>query len=655
MAKWFIAAKKADFEENGRRFGISPVLARLIRNRDLVEKEEIDKYLNGTAKDLYDPFLLKGMARAVELLAQKIAAGAAIRIIGDYDVDGICAVYILWRGITESGGQADTVIPHRIKDGFGLNDSLITAAAAAGIDTMVTCDNGIAAAPQIAAGKALGMTVIVTDHHEVPFTETDDGGRISHLPPADAVVDPWQEGCPYPFKQICGGVVAVKVIEALFMRLERIIPERLREELYCLAAVATVCDVMELRDENRLLVKYALPRLRECANVGIRALIDVNGITERHLSPYHLGFIIGPCLNATGRLDTAQRATALLRAPDYREACRLAAELKELNESRKEMTLKGVAEATALVEAAALAGAAAMSETSSTAAETAVAAMETTVVATETTVAATDGTGRAADKVLVLYLPDCHESLAGIIAGRIRERFGRPTFILTDGEEAVKGSGRSIPAYHMFDEMSKCKELFIKYGGHKMAAGLSLRKANIEEFRRRLNQHTTLTAADFEETVHIDIALPLSWVTRELIAELDKLEPFGAGNPRPLFARTRIGLRRGRILGKTGQVGKFTVADESGQSYEMIYFGDVEAFNRFLAAKYSAGRVEQLYGGEGSAAEGSAGVRSEGERSADGRGMGGRVADMEISVAYYPEINHYQGRDSIQIVMKHYC
>lgn len=617
MAKWFVAAKRADFDSIAREFGISPVLARIIRNRDIIKKEDIRKYLSGTADDFYDPFLLKGMKEAVAILEQKIISGASLRVIGDYDVDGICATYILFRGLGELGGKADTVIPHRRKDGYGLNDNLIAEAAKAGIDTIITCDNGIAAASQIASAKELGMTVIVTDHHEVPFEEKENGEKTYCLPLADAVVDPKQQECPYPYKNICGGVVAEKVIEALFRKMNRKIPPALLEELRCLAALATVCDVMELADENRILVKYGLSRMKETANMGLRALMEVNGIGDKPLSPYHAGFILGPCLNATGRLDTAERALTLFCTTEYRQAVAIAADLKELNESRKEMTARGVAEAIALVEA----------ETKEK---------------------------QGMDKVLVLYLPECHESLAGIVAGRIRERFGRPSFVLTRGEEEVKGSGRSIDAYHMYDEMSKCKELFLKYGGHKLAAGLSMQEKDIEEFRRRLNDSTLLTEEDFEETVHIDIPLPLSCITKEFIGELDKLEPFGPGNTKPLFAQKNIRLLKGTLMGKNKNAGKYTVADETNHRFEMIYFGNLERFHCFLEEKYSRAQVEKLYAGAGAGEAGEVFPSTKVNPYKSPLSVKEEMF-MEISMAYYPDLNRYMGRENIQIVMQNYC
>ncbi len=601
MAKWMVAAKKADFDKIAEKYHITPVMARIMRNRDLVEDADIEKYLHGNLEDLYDPLLMKGMKKAAEIIAEKIAEGARIRVIGDYDVDGICASYILITGLCMLGGNADTVIPHRIKDGYGLNEALVRDAAAEGVDTIVTCDNGIAAAPQIALAKELGMTVVVTDHHEAPFEEKE-GERTYLLPKADAVVDPKQQGCGYPFPGICGAVVALKLVQALFDRFgEKEMPQSKRaeimEEMFSFAALATVCDVMELRDENRIIVKYGLEFLGKTKNSGLRALLMVNGIEEKALSPYHAGFIIGPCMNATGRLDTAKRALELFSSKDWREAVTIAGDLKNLNDSRKQMTEEGLQAAIRQVE----------------------------------------GSEIQKDRVLVVYLPDCHESLAGIIAGKVREKYGKPAFVLTKGEDGVKGSGRSIEAYHMYDEISACKELFTRYGGHKMAAGLSLPdEASVEVFRKRLNESCRLTDDDFEEVIHIDVPMPLFYANKEFIRELSCLEPFGTGNPRPLFARKGIRLLSGRKLGKNRNVGKYRIEDEAGNGYEMIYFGDMERFDLFLSEKFGQQAVDGLYG-----------------NSPYGNAPG--KAEMVISIAYYPEINSFAGRESIQIVMQHYC
>lgn len=597
MAKWMVAAKKADFDGIAAKYHISPVLARIMRNRDVVGDDQIRKYLHGELSDLHDPMLLKDMEKAVRIILEKVREKKRIRIIGDYDVDGICAAYILLTGIRALGGVVDTVIPHRLRDGYGLSDHLIEAAGEEGIDTIVTCDNGIAAAPQVRLAREMGMTVVVTDHHETPYEERADeeDGRIFLLPEADAVVDPRQPGCGYPFKQICGAVVAFKLVQALlavsgFQDVDRI--NRMREEMLTFAALATVCDVMELKDENHIIVREGLRLMARTQNQGLKALLAVNGIEDKALSPYHMGFIIGPCMNAAGRLDTARRALELFDTTDWREAVTIAGDLKSLNDSRKQMTEEGVEEAVAQVE----------------------------------------GTEIGKDRVLVIYLPDCHESLAGIIAGRIREKYGKPAFVLTRGEEGVKGSGRSIEAYHMYEEITACKEFFTRYGGHKMAAGLSMKgEEQIEAFRRKLNENCKLTQEDFEEVVHIDVPMPLSLATKEFVRELSLLEPFGTGNPRPLFARKGISLISGRKLGKNRNVGKYRIADEEGRSYEMICFGGLEEFDRFLSERFGPETAQALYE----------------------RGL--RPGRAVISMAYYPDLNFFAGRESLQIVMQHYC
>lgn len=604
MAQWFVAAKKADFNKIAETFHIDPVLARVIRNRDVVEEEDIRKYLHGSKSDMYAPELMKDMDKAVELLDKKIAEGVKIRVIGDYDADGICSAYILVSGLSACGANVDTVIPHRIKDGYGLNDALIEEASADGVDTIVTCDNGIAAAPQIAYAKQLGITVVVTDHHEIPYEEMEDGSRRFILPQAAAVVDPKQEDCRYPYKNICGAVVAYKLVQRLFECGEKGMPEafvatgiknadvkqreELMEELLEIAAFATVCDVMELRDENRIIVKCGLEHMMHTKNMGLRALIEVCGLEAKELSAYHIGFILGPCMNATGRLDTAKRALALLQSSNRAEAVEIATELRDLNDSRKEMTVKGTKEAVEQIDNSCL----------------------------------------QQDKVLVVYMPQVHESLAGIIAGRIREKYGKPAFVLTKGEEEVKGSGRSIEAYHMYEEMTACKECFTKYGGHKMAAGLSMKEEMVDEFRRRMNEQCRLTEADFEEKVHIDVAMPLSYISKRLIQQLALLEPFGVGNTKPVFAQKDVHILNGRILGKNKNVGKYGITDGCGNYFDMMYFGDLEAFRDFLVGKAGEYMVNRLYHGE-------------------------RV-DIPISITYYPDLNRYGGKESVQIVMQHY-
>ena len=595
MAKWMVSAKKADFNEIAERFGIDPVVARIIRNRDVVGEEAIEKVLHGTTGDLYDPMLLKDAVKAAEILCGKTGEKKKIRVIGDYDIDGVCSSYILAACLEKCGAEVSVVIPHRIRDGYGLNEKLIEEAGEDGVDTILTCDNGIAAFSQIAYAKELGMTVIVTDHHEVPYEVQEDESRQEILPPADAVVDPKQGGCPYPYKGICGAVVVYKFMG---IYLEKMVREgtvsagekdMLLQELLAFAGFATVGDVMELTDENRILVRYGLRQIEQSANLGLRALLTVNELTQKRLTGYHVGFILGPCLNATGRLDTAARALAMFRTKDQAEAVTIAGELKALNDSRREMTLFGTEQAMEQIE----------------------------------------NTSLKEDKVLVVFLPDCHESLAGIIAGRIRERYYKPVFVLTRGEEGVKGSGRSIEAYHMYDKMSECKELYTKYGGHKLAAGVSMPEENVEAFRAYLNAHSGLTDEDLVEVMHIDVPMPMSYVTPELVRQLSLLEPFGNGNPKPVFAQKNVRVCRGRILGKNRNVGKYRVADENGREYDMMYFGDLEQWHAFLSAHFGQEETDRLYAG------------------------GSRA--IVISVIYYPDINVYRGVESLQMVMQDYA
>lgn len=594
MAKWMVSAKKADFNGIAEKFQIDPVIARIIRNRDVVGDEEVTKFLHGTMADLYDPALLKDAEKAAAILREKTGEKKKIRVIGDYDIDGVCATYILTACLERCGAKVSAVIPHRIQDGYGLNERLIEEAGADGVDTILTCDNGIAAFSQIAFAKELGMTVIVTDHHEVPYEVQADGSRVETPPPADAVVDPKQNDCPYPYKGICGAVVAYKLMTLYLgeMAKQGVLSadekETLLQEMLSFAGFATVGDVMELTDENRILVRYGLRQIERSANPGLRALLAVNELAEKKLSGYHIGFILGPCLNATGRLDTAKRALAMFRTKEQAEAVTIAGELKALNDSRKEMTLQGTAQAMEQIE----------------------------------------NTSLKEDKVLVVFLPDCHESLAGIIAGRIRERYHRPVFVLTRGEEGVKGSGRSIEAYHMYDKMSECKELYTKYGGHKMAAGVSMPEENVEVFRAYLNAHSGLTDEDLVEVIHIDVPMPMSYVTIDFVKQLSLLEPFGNGNPKPVFAQKNVRVCRGRILGKNKNVGKYRVADESGREYDMMYFGDLERWHAFLTAHFGQEEKDRLYTGGNSA--------------------------IVISVIYYPDINVYRGVESLQMVMQDY-
>lgn len=639
--KWFVAAKKADFRGIADRFGIDQVLARIIRNRDVVGDEAIEAYLHGRLENLNPPRLLKGCTEAAELIREKIEQGRKIRIIGDYDIDGVNATYILYRALSRCGARVDYEIPDRMKDGYGLNVSLLQYALDEGVDTVVTCDNGISAIDEIAFAKAQGMTVIVTDHHEPLFAEraedvagigrsaleadaaaekvrsvmdrdavaqegvpeskkgeqtrdaavrvmSEDGSRYFRLPPADVLVNPKQPGCPYPYKKLCGAAVAWKVVCELY-RLMGFAEEA--EQFLQFVGFATVGDVMDLDGENRILVKEGLKRLRTTQNYGMRALIQENKLDFATLNSYHIGFVLGPCINASGRLDTAKRSLRLLLARDPAEAAQLAGQLKELNDERKELTQAAVDEACEMIERG-------------------------------------NGGPRMTDRVLVVYLPDCHESIAGIVAGRLRERYGKPTFVVTDGETSAKGSGRSIEAYSMFEEMVKCQDLFLKFGGHPMAAGFSLEKERIGEMRRRLNEGCTLTEDEMAARVMIDVPMPIDYIHEGLIESLSVLEPFGKGNEKPLFAEKGLKLLSARILGKNANVLKLQVMNRAGCAMEALYFGHPDTVKEYLTEKFGETEVQKPFWG--------------------------KVNRTELDVTYYPSINEYQGRRTMQIVIKNF-
>ena len=701
MSKWMVSAKKADFDGIAARFGIRNITARLIANRLITSNElapqqcndrTIGAYLNGDLSMMGDPHGLADIEKGAAVMLDRIRSGARIRVIGDYDVDGICSSYILVSGLRLFGGSVDCVLPDRIKDGYGLSVKLVDQAMEDGIDTIITCDNGIAAFEQIRHAKDKGMTVVVTDHHEIPFEDGSDGAKKEILPPADAVIDPKRAEGRCSFKEICGAVVAYKFLQVMAEAAGKA-PDAEGQDYFgkrdfadndspgkkdagtqeepgkpdagelqdfftqmlIFAGIATVCDVMELRDENRIIVRKSLELMPQCRNKGLRALINVTGLDACNMNCYHYGFVIGPCLNATGRLDLAGRALSLFFTEDESEAALIAGDLKDLNDSRKDMTRQGVDKASELVEKS-----------------------------------CKDG---KLPKVLVIYLPDVHESIAGIIAGRIKERYYRPTIVLTDAAEGaggaahtapedadddtaaaasegagdvahtalenaadytvaeaegagdavddiesaansqatgiqkmLKGSGRSIEGYDMFLELSACKDLFTKFGGHKMAAGLSLPLANLEELRRRLNESCSLTDEDFVPVLHLDMQLPFKAIDMDLVREFSKLEPFGNGNGKPIFAQREVALLSGRILGKNQNVGKYRITDESGIIYDMMYFGDMSGWHGFLNERFGSDRVKELY---------------------DGRSDG----SMRIKIAYYPDINSYQGRESLQLVM----
>lgn len=563
---WMLQTKRADFNGLAMRLGVSPVAVRIMRNRGLLDEREMRKYLYGTLDDLYDPRQMKGMETAAGIIEKKLIEGKKIRIIGDYDIDGVCSTYILLKGFHRAAGngQIDYEIPDRIRDGYGINESIIRQAAEDGIDTLVTCDNGIAALKEISIAKQLGMTVVVTDHHEVPV---DAYGQI--LPPADAVVDPKQDGETYPYHEICGAVVAWKLINVIYEDLG--IPEHEWMELLEFAAIATVGDVMKLQDENRLIVKYGLKKIGSTKNTGLRMLVEKNNLDINNLSAYHIGFVIGPCLNAGGRLKSAKVALWMLLEQDPDRVSGLADELKELNDVRKDMTAKGETEAIEQVERFYM-----------------------------------------SDKVLVVFLPECHESLAGIIAGRLREHFHKPSFVLTRGEQSAKGSGRSIEAYHMYQGLCEVSDLLVKFGGHPMAAGLSIEESDIDEFRRRLNENAKLTEDDFVPQIWIDVPMPFEYVNEKIVDELKGLEPFGQGNEKPLFAQKSLTIRNVRVLGKNRNVVKMNLVTNTGHPFDGLLFADGD---RFLEEQTGQNTIDMIY---------------------------------------YPDVNEYNGTRTLQAIIKNY-
>ena len=585
MENWVLLRKGADFQHISEKFHISPRVASLIRNRDVIGDDAIEKYLNGTIVDLYDGMLMKDMDKAVAVLGEKIKENAKIRIIGDYDIDGIQSTYILLEGFRMLGADVDSDIPDRMKDGYGLNRNLIDRALEADVDTIITCDNGIAAAEEIAYAKSMGMTIVVTDHHEVPYTEIGAGRRYI-LPEADAVVDPKQEDCTYPFKGLCGAAVAYKLVEALMEAMGKDAEDA--DYLMENVAIATIGDVMDLVDENRIFVKQGLDMLKRTENLGLKALMECTGVNVDKLSPYHIGFVIGPCMNASGRLDTAKRALELLEAKKVAEADLLAGDLKALNDSRKDMTAQAVEEAFIQVENSEL---------------------------------------KDAD-VLVVYLPECHESLAGIVAGRIREKYYRPVFVLTKGAEGLKGSGRSIETWHMYEGLNRVKHLLSKFGGHKMAAGLSMSEENLEQFRKEINEKSGITPEDLNEKIAIDMQLPFECVNEKFIGELAVLEPFGKGNARPVFAERQVQVESARILGKNKNVLKLQVKDLHGTRMDAMYFGDVNTFVEYVREKFGDIACECLLRGHGHG--------------------------IVMAFTYYPDINEYQGVRTPQIVIQNY-
>lgn len=585
MEKWIEIRKGGNFMEMAKKYGIDQLIARIIRNRDIIDEKEITEYLYGGKEALHNPHLLKDVDKAAEIIAEGIAEKKAMRIIGDYDIDGVNATYILLDGIHRCGGNVDAAIPDRMKDGYGINEHLIEQALSDGKELLITCDNGIAAINEINFAKEKGMTVVVTDHHEIPYRNTEQGKEFLRSK-ADAIVNPKQADCPYPCKGICGAVVAWKLVQVLYERMD--IPVEEADIFIENAGFATVGDVMDLTGENRILVKLGLKALEDTKNPGMKALIAKNKLSDKPLSAYHIGFVLGPCINASGRLDTAKRSLELLLERDEVKASALAGELVELNESRKYMTQQETQKALEQIEKE----------------------------------------GREKDKVLVVYLPECHESLAGIIAGRIREAYQRPVFVLTRGEEGVKGSGRSIEAYSMFDKMTEVAELFTKYGGHPMAAGLSMREEDIDTLREQLNQKAELSEEDMAEVVRLDAVLPMSYFTVDTIRQLSVLEPCGKSNTKPVFADRNIKITRAGIVGVNRNVLKLHLLDSKGNPVAGVYFGEVEKFLTFLSEKFGSEEVDAA--------------------------MHGKENSIQFAAVYEPAVDTYSGRESVQAIIRRF-
>lgn len=587
MEKWILEMKKGDFNGIAQEYGISPVLARIMVNRGVREKEQIRRYLKGTMEDLYDPRLLLDMDQAVDLVSESIEKKEKIGIASDFDVDGIFSSMILWTAFTKLGADCFIETPNRVTEGYGLNRRIVDDCLEKGAKLLITCDNGIAALDAVEYAKENGLTVVVTDHHEVPFEEKGDGERIYIKPKADAIVNPKQAECTYPFPKLCGAGVTFKLAQILYERYGILKSEL--EPLIEYAAIATVADVMDLEDENRILVKTGLKLLEHTKNKGLQAILRVNNLEGKRISAYHIGFVIGPCFNAAGRLETVKSALDLLMCNNEAQAEVMAENLKALNDSRKEMTIQGFEQAVEKIEHSDL----------------------------------------MSDKVILVKLEECHESLVGIIAGRVRERYHKPVIVFTDAEEGIKGSGRSIEAYNMFEELLKCKDLLGRFGGHPMAAGLSLLEENLEELRRRLNENTTLTEEDLRPVVRIDVAMPIEYITEEFVEQLELLEPFGKGNPKPIFAEQHFRFTGGNIIGKNKNVLKAKVVNGSGARIEALYFGQIDQLQEYIIEEFGQQEWERM--------------------------MHGDRNNVDLGLTYYPDINEYMGRKTPQIVIQNYC
>ncbi len=584
IEKWVVYNKSADFYGIGEKYNIDPVIARVIRNRDISE-DKISSYLQPDIEQLYSPWLLKDMDKAVTLIMEDINNHKKIRIVSDYDVDGVMSNYILLKALEYLGAQVDYEIPDRIQDGYGINEDIIKRAYEDGVDTILTCDNGISAIPQIKYAKGLGIKVIITDHHDIPYEIDEEGKKEYSIVDADAVINPKQIDCSYPFKSLCGAGVAYKLIDALFEKNN--VDKAYLSEFIQFVAIATVCDVMDLIDENRIFVKYGLESINQTRNIGLKALIDINQL-DKKIRTYHLGFVIGPCINATGRLDSAKLSLKLFLEEDSNKATKKAEELKKLNDSRKEMTIEG----------------------------------------TQAGILQIEEQNMIEDKILVIYLPDVHESLAGIIAGRIKEIYYKPTIVITKTEEnRVKGSGRSIEAYNMYDGISECKKLLIKFGGHPMAAGFTLFESNVNSFREKLNFNCQLSEEDFQPKLKIDVAMPIDYLTMDLTNQLDVLEPFGKGNEKPVFAHKNLKVNSAKILGVKRNVIKLMLESDVGTVIEGVYF-QPEEFTNTITDWFGYEECDKM--------------------------LHGWLNDVRINLAYYPSINDYRDVKNLQLVVISY-
>ena len=570
MEKWLIYSKKADFAGISRKYNISPMLARIIRNRDIVTDEQISRYLNADIDSMYDPFLLKGMHEGVKITADTISRGGRIRIMGDYDVDGVCSSYILKSFIEHVGGTADIRLPDRMREGYGMNTVMAEEAARDNISLIITCDNGISSTAAVEMARSLGINVIISDHHEPPAV----------LPDANVIIDPKQAGDTYPFREICGAGVAYKFVQALNIYCG-FHADKLLDELLQYAGMATVADIVPLIDENRIFASEGIKRLRNTANVGLNSLIEKRSVIKSRINSGIIGFVLGPCINSAGRLKNATIALDLLEEKNEHEAGRIANELSELNDKRKKLTADQCAVADEMINS---------------------------IIAS----------GKKLNKILVVYLPDAHESVAGIVAGRIKEEFNRPSIVVTNSEDGLKGSGRSVDSYNMMEGMNSCSDLFIKYGGHAKACGFTLkldgtREETVERFSQRINDACTLKDEDLEKTVWIDMRLPFKYITEEFVRELERLEPFGLQNEKPIFAENEIKVQSAAVIGKNNNTLKLELEDREGTRIEGLLFGE-ESYVTELKKMVSQ--------------------------------------DRHISILYYPQINEFRGIKTRQAMIK---